>query len=229
MKKFRNKYRIPSARASWWDYGNDAAYFITICTKGMECYFGDIVDANMQLSHVGVLADVFWYEIKNHAKNVTLDVFQVMPNHIHGILALNGNKRETDKIDPAHDVETTHALSLPHDEQTTHIFTDDEQTTHVFLHDEQTTHALSLPETPGQKRYQHQGSNTISSIIGSYKSAVTKHAHRLGYEFEWQDRFYDIIIRDEESYIRIVNYIKNNPAKWEEDKFNPAKNKTGDD
>jgi REP element-mobilizing transposase RayT len=176
-----------------------------------------------------VLADVFWYEIKNHAKNVTLDVFQVMPNHIHGILALNGNKRETDKIDPAHDVETTHALSLPHDEQTTHIFTDDEQTTHVFLHDEQTTHALSLPETPGQKRYQHQGSNTISSIIGSYKSAVTKHAHRLGYEFEWQERFYDIIIRDEESYIRIANYIKNNPAKWEEDKFNPAKNKTGDD
>ena len=229
MKKFRNKYRIPSARASWWDYGNDAAYFITICTKGMECYFGDIVDANMQLSHVGVLADVLWYEIKNHAKNVTLDVFQVMPNHIHGILALNGNKRETDKIDPAHDVETTHALSLPHDEQTTHIFTDDEQTTHVFLHDEQTTHALSLPETPGQKRYQHQGSNTISSIIGSYKSAVTKHAHRLGYEFEWQERFYDIIIRDEESYIRIANYIKNNPAKWEEDKFNPAKNKTGDD
>jgi len=189
MKKFRNKYRIPSARASWWDYGNDAAYFITICTKGMECYFGDIVDAKMQLSHVGVLADVFWYEIKNHAKNVTLDVFQVMPNHIHGILALNGNKRET--------VETTHALSLP--------------------------------ETPGQKRYQHQGSNTISSIIGSYKSAVTKHAHRLGSEFEWQERFYDIIIRDEESYIRIANYIKNNPAKWEEDKFNPTKNKTEND
>jgi len=229
MKKFRNKYRIPSARASWWDYGNDAAYFITICTKGMECYFGDIVDAKMQLSHVGVLADVLWYEIKNHAKNVTLDVFQVMPNHIHGILALNGNKRETDNgthaIDPTCDVETmrnvetTHALSLPRDEQTTHVFPDDEQT----------THALSLPKTPGQKRYQHQGSNTISSIIGSYKSAVTKHAHRLGYEFEWQERFYDIIIRDEESYIRIANYIKNNPAKWEEDKFNPAKNKTQND
>jgi len=51
----------------------------------------------------------------------------------------------------------------------------------------------------------------------------------LGYEFEWQERFYDIIIRDEESYIRIANYIKNNPAKWEEDKFNQAKNKTQND
>jgi len=189
MEKFRNKYRIPSARASWWNYGNDAAYFITVCTKGRECYFGDIVDANMQLSHIGLLADVFWYEIKNHAKNITLDVFQVIPNHIHGILILNGNGNGN--------VETTHALSLQ-------------------------------SQTPGQKRFQHQGSNTISSIIGSYKSAVTKHAHRLGYEFEWQGRFHDIIIRNEESYLRIVDYIKNNPARWEEDKFNPAKKKRDD-
>jgi putative transposase len=67
----------------------------------------------------------------------------------------------------------------------------------------------------------------VSSIIGSYKSAVTKHAHRLGYEYEWQERFHDIIIRDEESYINIVNYIKNNPARWDEDKFNPSKDETG--
>jgi len=208
MEKFRNKYRIPSARASWWNYGNDAAYFITICTKGRKCYFGDIVDANMQLSHIGLLADVFWYEIKNHAKNITLDVFQVMPNHIHGILILNGNKQEIETIETTHDVVTTHDVDPTHDVET--------------------THALSLPpETPGQKRFKHQGSNTISSIIGSYKSAVTKHAHRLGYEFEWQGRFHDIIIRNEESYIKIVDYIKNNPARWEEDKFNPAKMKRG--
>ncbi len=207
MEKFRNKYRIPSARASWWNYGNDAAYFITVCTKDRECYFGDIVDANMQLSHIGLLADVFWYEIKNHAKNITLDVFQVMPNHIHGILILNGNGNGNANGN----VETTH---------------DDIETTHDNI---ETTHALSLQsQTPGQKRFQHQGSNTISSIIGSYKSAVTKHAHRLGYEFEWQGRFHDIIIRNEESYLRIVDYIKNNPARWEEDKFNPAKKKRDD-
>ena len=194
MKKFRDKYRIPSARAQWWDYGNDGAYLITICTKNRECYFGNVVDAKMQLSHIGLLADVFWHEIKNHAKNVRLDAFQVMPNHIHGVLILNGNERETDNSS----VETTHALSLPPD-------------------------SLPQPPSPGQKRFQHQGSNTISSIIGSYKSAVTKHAHRLGYEFDWQDRFHDVIIRDEEAYIRIAHYIKNNPAKWDEDKFHPSK------
>ena len=194
MKKFRDKYRIPPARAQWWDYGNDGAYLITICTKNRECYFGNVVDAKMQLSHIGLLADVFWHEIKNHAKNVRLDAFQVMPNHIHGVLILNGNERETDNSS----VETTHALSLPPD-------------------------SLPQPPSPGQKRFQHQGSNTISSIIGSYKSAVTKHAHRLGYEFDWQDRFHDVIIRDEEAYIRIAHYIKNNPAKWDEDKFHPSK------
>jgi putative transposase len=247
MKKFQNKYRIPSARAQWWDYGNDGAYFITICTKDRECCFGDIVDGEIKFSHVGLLADVFWHEIKNHAKNITLDVFQVMPNHIHGVLVLNNNERGTDNDKTTHNdgnmnsvdsacsnditvgVETTHALSLEHVEQTMN----DEQTMHDVktMDDVETTHALSLqcapePPSPGSKRFQHQGSNTISSIIGSYKSAVTKHAHRLGFEFEWQERFHDIIIRDEESYIKIVDYIKNNPAKWDEDKFNPANNKT---
>ena len=233
MKKFRDKYRIPSARASWWDYGNDGVYFITICTKGRECYFGEVVDAEMQLSHIGLLADVCWYEIKNHAKNIRVDAFQVMPNHIHGILILDGNERET--IDPVHDVvETTHALS----QLDAFSILDNEKTTHDVktTRDVETTHALSLQQSQqqpppqsqsqGQKRFQHQGSNTISSIIGSYKSAVTKHAHRLGFEFEWQDRFHDIIIRNEELYSKITDYINNNPAKWEEDKFNPVKDNT---
>ena len=43
----------------------------------------------MILSHVGILADVLWYEIKNHAKNIQLAEFVVMPNNIHGILILN--------------------------------------------------------------------------------------------------------------------------------------------
>jgi hypothetical protein len=55
--------------------------------------------------------------------------------------------------------------------------------------------------------------------MGSYKSAVSKHAHRLGYEFVWQPKFHDHIIRDNTEYQRIFNYIVNNPANWKEDKF----------
>ena len=90
MDKFRNTYRIPSARWQNWDYRWAGAYFITICTGNREHYFGEIADGNMHLSGVGILADVFWYEIKNHATNVELGEFVVMPNHIHGILILNG-------------------------------------------------------------------------------------------------------------------------------------------
>jgi len=84
-------------------------------------------------------------------------------------------------------------------------------------------HALPLQnendKTIGQKRFQNPGKNSVSSIVGSYKSAVSKHANRLGYEFEWQSRFHDHIIRDQQSFSRITNYIINNPANWKEDKL----------
>jgi len=63
-------------------------------------------------------------------------------------------------------------------------------------------------------------SGSVSFIIGSYKSAVSKHAHRLGYDFGWQERFYDHIIRNNKSFNRITKYIINNPQNWENDRFN---------
>ena len=53
--KFQHKYRIESARASWHDY-DGGSYFITICTKDREHYFGEIVDGGMVLSDIGKYA-----------------------------------------------------------------------------------------------------------------------------------------------------------------------------
>lgn len=214
--KFQDRYRIPSARWQDWDYGWNGAYFITICTAGRECYFGKIEDAKMVLSNLGIIADIFWHEMTNHCHKVKLDAFVVMPNHIHGILILTGNeKTEDDEFgyyddctnnDPAM-VETRHALSLLEQDAV------------------ETRHALSLPHplqystSPGQKRFRNQGKKTISSIIGSYKSAVSKHAHRLKFNFDWQPRFHDHVIQDDGSYQRISNDIQNNPANWRNDNF----------
>ena len=60
---------------------------------------------------------------------------------------------------------------------------------------------------------------TISTIIRSYKSVLTKNAHYIHADFEWQERFHDHIIRDSESFERIQNYIENNVANWKDDKF----------
>ena len=89
MNRFQNKYRIPSARAQWWDYGWNGAYFITICTQNRKHFFGDVADGKMNLSQTGVIVDILWYEIPNHSKFVKLGDFVVMPNHIHGILILD--------------------------------------------------------------------------------------------------------------------------------------------
>ena len=184
--KFHNKYRIPSARLQNWDYRWAGAYFITICTQNREHYFGEIENGEMQLSPIGAIADVLWHEIKNHTQNIELGAFVVMPNHIHGILILNGNVGNDDNV------ETLHATSLQSTQQST---------TDEFM-------ASISPK-----------SDSVSTIIRSYKSAVTKHTHRLGFDFAWQTRFHDHIIRDNISFENIQTYINKNPIKWVDDKF----------
>jgi putative transposase len=212
--KFQNKYRIPSARLQNWDYGSNAMYFVTICTQNRENYFGNVVDGKMVLSNVGIIADILWYEIKNHSKNIELGQFVVMPNHVHGVLIICGNDIESDATDDVNvgttHVETTHALSLSSQPSQPN------QSSQSIP----TSQPPQQTKTIGQQRFQNQGKNTLSSLIGSYKSAVSKHAHRIGFDFAWQPRFHDHIIRNDESFQRISEYIQNNPLNWTNDKFN---------
>ncbi|MEO8151239.1 MAG: hypothetical protein ABI723_26645 [Bacteroidia bacterium] len=60
---------------------------------------------------------------------------------------------------------------------------------------------------------------SISTIMRSYKSAVSKKACLINDRFEWQERFQDHIIWNSESFETIQNYIENNPANWKNDKF----------
>ncbi len=66
-----------------WDYGNNAFYHVTICTKNMIHLFGQVFDEKMQLNDLGFLAEKFWLEIPAHFSFVKLDEFVVMPNHVH--------------------------------------------------------------------------------------------------------------------------------------------------
>ena len=98
----------------------------------------------------------------------------------------------------------------------------------IYNYTAKATHALSIqsPKLPpstnktiGHQRFQNQGKNTVSSIIGSYKSAISKHANRLGLIIDWQSRFYEHIIRDDAEYSRIAEYIEANISNWITDKF----------
>lgn len=232
MEKYKNKYRIASARAQWWDYGWAGAYFITICTKNREHHFGEIVNGKMQLSHCGILADIFWHEIKNHAINaaetetghapsVQLGAFVVMPNHIHGILILNGNDIAIadNGIDNGNDIGNDNGNDNGIDNGNDNGIDRDGAcpvcTTESPELESESPQLKSESESP-----RNIGKNSVSSIIGSYKSAVTKHANRLGLKNGWQTRFHDHIIRDDGEYQRINDYIENNIANWKEDSLN---------
>ena len=199
--KYKNKYRIPSTRLQNWDYGWNAIYFVTICTKDRNHYFGEITDGEMQLSPVGAIADVLWYELENHFDNIKLDAFVVMPNHIHGIISINNHGENLD------------------DRVNVYNGGNGRDNACVVSTLRDVPPLRDATKTIGQQRFQHQGSKTLSSIVGSYKSAVSRYAHMSGYDFAWQSRFYDNIIRNNDVLIKIQSYIIDNPIKWNDDKF----------
>jgi REP element-mobilizing transposase RayT len=87
--KYKGKYRIPSARWQDWDYGVNAAYFVTVCTAQREHFFGEITGGEMQLSTIGQTAHDCWTQIPAHFPFVVLDTFVIMPNHVHGIIVID--------------------------------------------------------------------------------------------------------------------------------------------
>jgi putative transposase len=85
----------------------------------------------------------------------------------------------------------------------------------------ETLHATSLQSNVSRKMSKiSPRKGSLSVVIRSYKSAVTRWAHQNGYNhFQWQPRFYDYIIRDDSALVKIRSYIRNNPIQWEFDRF----------
>jgi len=212
MKKYQNKYRIPSARLQSWDYGNNGAYFITICTANRDHFFGDIVDTAesdesiMQLNALGKIAKKYWMKIPDHFPFVKLGNFVVMPNHTHGILIIDKNidtaDSDGDLPDSATDpVETPKLGASTHND-----------------HGKSPADNDKKPTVGGKnEKWKPQ---TIGVIINQYKRIVTINTRKINAHFGWQSRFYDHIIRDDGSFQRIQKYIADNPKKWGKDKFN---------
>lgn len=197
-EKFRNKYTIPSARLQNWDYGANGSYFITICTNGMQHFFGEVVDKKMIFKSVGVLAEEYWKEIQKQFPYVELGNFQVMPNHLHGILIIDKSVVVT--------VETRFIASNSEENNLG-----------------ETRLIASVPEENGIGGFAGEKNpmiaDNISRIIRWYKGRCTFEMRKINPNFGWHSRFHDHIIRDSESFDRIQNYIEENPSKWNEDKF----------
>ena len=146
-----------SNRIDNYDYSQNGAYFITICTANREKLFwlhcrGELRSPDqIPLSPLGVIADNEIKKMNTIYDCVRIDKYCVMPDHIHMILTI--------EID-----------------------------------------------TDGRTQF----APTISRVIKQFKGAVTKQVGKS----VWQRSFYDHIIRNQQDYDEIWEYIENNPRKW---------------
>lgn len=72
-----------------YDYSNENMYFITICVKDREEILGKIIEDNIKLTKEGNAVEQNINKIKQIYKNVIIDEYVVMPNHIHILVFIN--------------------------------------------------------------------------------------------------------------------------------------------
>ena len=75
-------------RKHGYDYSQPGSYAVTVCTQNRSCLFGVIDNGDMLLNDAGRMIDETWQEIPEHFPHVELDVMQIMPNHLHGIIVV---------------------------------------------------------------------------------------------------------------------------------------------
>ena len=94
--KHKGRYRIPSARA-WWHQYNGGTYFVTICTKNREHFFGEIKDGVMTLSMVGECLNqqILSTPQMRPDMNLGIPTFTIMPNHVHLLVVIGENVYNT--------------------------------------------------------------------------------------------------------------------------------------
>lgn len=97
MTKFKNKYRIESNRMPGWDYSGNGFYFIRMMFQNRECILGKIENNEMTLSDFGKIAQQERDKSFEIRKELILDEFQMMPNHLHTIIIIiiNQHKHNT--------------------------------------------------------------------------------------------------------------------------------------
>lgn len=190
-KKYRDKYRVDTCRAKWWDYSQPSFYFITICIKKKSPLFGEINKGRMILSEQGRIVQNHWLKIPDYYNGlVSVDEFIVMPDHFHGIVKIN---------------------DIPNNDGTANDGTANVDTPNVDTANDGTAN-VDTPnvETPF-KGVSTLAKTTLGQIINQFKRGVTIEIRKINPSFKWQARYHDIIIQNPKALNNIRRYIKNNP------------------
>jgi len=184
-------HKRKSIRLKGYDYSQAGLYFITICVKDRECLFGKIdVRANNDFPEM----------ILNDAGKMANQCWIEIPEHFPNAVLHE------------HIVMPNHVhgiIELINNAGAKNVGAEN-----------------FLPQLPQrQNKFQKMIPRSIGSIVKGYKIGVTKwFRNNMSNDFPplrqvWQRNYYEHIIRNQQSYETISDYIINNPAKWQEDKF----------
>lgn len=174
--KFRKHIRLKN-----FDYSKSGYYYVTICTKNRSYIFGNVFNGKMVLNDIGKIVNDIWLTISKHFNNVKLDQFQIMPNHIHGIIVIVGRENR--------------APTLKHD---TSKYT-------TLKYTPTLGQIIAYFKYESTKRINNIVGKRINNIVGvgfSYPNKIKK---------IFQRNYYEHIIRNEIELLKIRQYIKNNP------------------
>ena len=183
-----------SIRLRGFDYSRRGVCFVTVCVQMGDHMFGDVVEGKVRLNAAGQAATQCWLEIPTHFPRVRLDAFIVMPNHLHGIVAIHDDGATLRGDGDTIGVGAQHAAPL-----------------RLTRHKSVGRHASRGPAPAGPRP------GSLGAIVRSFKSATTKCVNDIRQTpggSVWQRNYYDRIIRNDHELYRARRYIVSNPDRW---------------
>ena len=216
MRYNPNIHHRRSIRLRGYDYTQEGAYFVTICTQNRECLFGNIVDNEMILNPCGEMIISWVKKIENKYAKIKITSHILMPNHFHAII-VNAPERERVGAD---------LRVCPGDTETSTGTGGREICVCETCGGETGVCEKVGRETGVHEKGGHTGP-PLHRVVQWFKTMTTNEYLRgiktLNWKpFDkrlWQRNYYEHIIRNQSEYNRIDEYINNNPKMWENDKL----------
>jgi REP element-mobilizing transposase RayT len=171
-----------SIRLAWYDYRTVGFYFVTICTNNKENVFGWIENNKMVLNKYGIIARNEWIKISQIRTYVALDIFIIMPDHVHGILKIKNHG------DDRRDIRNSRGMARHAPTNIRYMKTNRRFAQPI---------ARSLPTIIGA--YKSSVTREINKLRNTWCETI------------WQRNYYELIIRSSPELMVIRKYIRNNP------------------
>jgi REP element-mobilizing transposase RayT len=189
-------YQRRSIRLPGYDYSQSGVYFITVCVNGHEHLFGRINNKKMILNLYGQIVHSKWIDIPKHFENAHLDVFQIMPDHLHGIIILTHHTDDG-------------VVGAKHCSQ---------DSGHLAWVPARNASPLRYQQPPESSHPNGTKRGSISAIMQNFSSVTTRKINQIrnssGHKI-WQRGYYDHIIRNQNELWAIQRYIITNPSNWD--------------